>query len=267
MPGMVHATLRATLRSGVLLAGLLTVQSAGAEPGVPRLTYATYIGGLNVFDLGATLAISAQGYRLQMSYRLTGVVGAVVHGEGMTTVDGRFQAGAAVPRQLFSSGSFRGRPYVTQLDWQAGRPVITRSDPPEETEREPVPLEQQLHTIDALSALASLLNQVATTGRCDGALHTYDGRRLSEFAARTVGEESLPETDRSSFKGTALRCDFDGRMIGGFSLDSDKAEMQRIQHGSAWFARVVPGDPPVPVRITFGARSFGEATMYLTGQS
>ncbi len=248
------------------MAGFLLPQSGRAEPGVSRLSYATYIGGLNALDLDASIAISAQGYRLQMSYRLTGVVGAVVHGAGATTVDGRFQAGAAVPRQLFSTGHFRGRPYVMQLDWQGGRPVITRAEPPEETERDPVPLDQQVNTIDALSALASLLRQVATTGRCDGALHTYDGRRLSEFAARTVGEENLPETDRSTFKGMALRCDFEGRMIGGFSHDSDRAEMQRVQHGSAWFARLVPGEPPMPVRISFGARSFGEATMYLVGQ-
>ena len=263
MPGMDPLTLRVA----VLLTGLVAGPFAHAEPGLSRLSYATYIGGLNALDLDASVAISAQGYRLQMSYRLTGVVGAVVHGEGATTVDGRFQAGATVPRQLFSTGHFRGRPYVMQLDWQGGRPVITKMDPPEETEREPVPLAQQLHTIDALSALASLLHQVAMTGRCDGALQTYDGRRLSEFAARTVGEESLPETDRSTFKGTALRCDFDGRQIAGFQLDGDKAELQRLQHGSAWFARLVPGDPPMPVRITFGARSFGQATMYLIGQS
>ena len=254
------------LRLAMLVAGLLPAPLAQAEPGLTRLTYATYIGGLNALDLDASISISADSYRLKMAYRLTGVVGAIVHGEGATTVDGRFQGGGAVPRQLFSTGHFRGRPYVMQLDWQGGRPVITQMAPPEETERDAVPPEQQLHTVDALSALASLLHQVATTGRCDGELHTYDGRRLSEFAARTVGEESLPETDRSTFKGTALRCDFDGRQIAGFPRDGDKAELQRVQHGSAWFARVVPGDPPVPVRITFGARSFGEATMYLTGQ-
>ncbi len=253
-------------RLAVLVASLLPTGLLRAEPAPVQLSYATYIGGLNALDLDASIAISAQTYRLHVSYRLTGMVGAIVHGEGASTVDGRFQAGQAVPRSLFSTGHFRGRPYVVQLDWQGGRPMVTQMAPPEKTEREPVPEEQQLHTVDGLSALASLLHQVATTGRCDGALRTFDGRRLSEFVARTVGEETLPETDRSTFKGAALRCDFDGQQLAGFPLDGDRAEQQRVQHGSAWFASLNPGEPPVPVRISFGARSFGQATMFLTAR-
>lgn len=262
MPGMEHRT----LRRAALLAAVLLPQLATAEPGVSRLSYATYVGGLDALDLDASIAISAQAYKLQISYRLAGVVGTVVHGEGASTVDGRFQGGTILPRELVSSGHFRGRPYITQLDWQGGQPVITQMEPPDKVAREPVPPELQRQTVDSLSALAALLHQVADTGRCDGALHTFDGRRLSEFEAYTVGEESLPETSRSVFKGTALRCDFQGRQLAGFPVDADRESLGRPQRGSAWFARLAPGAAPVPVRITFDARSFGEATMYLTAQ-
>ncbi len=259
---MSHAILRHALLAAVLLS-----PAAKAEPDVPRLNYATYIGGLDALDLDASIAISPERYRLQVSYRLTGLVGAIVHGQGDSIVDGRFQDNTPVPRELFSAGQFRGRPYVMRVDWQEGRPVIMQQDPPDRIEREPVPLEQQLHTIDALSALAALLRQVAATGRCDGALHTFDGRRLSEFQAHTVGQESLPETSRSTFTGTALRCDFQGRQLGGFAVGEDQDRRGRIQHGSAWFAALAPGQPPVPVRIAFHAGGLGDATMYLTGQS
>lgn len=258
MPGMDRRTL-------CCLAVLLSPAPALAQAGATQLTYATYIAGLNMADVDASIALSPQGYRVQIAYRLTGVVGALVHGGGASAVDGRFQADSAVPREFVSTGQFRGRPYVMRMQWRGGQPTVLQLEPPDEDVREPVPAEQQAHTIDTLSAMASLLQKIGATGRCDGGLHTFDGRRLSELQARTVGEESLPETGRSSFKGTALRCDFEGRQLAGFLRDADQAALRRVQHGSAWFARVVPGGPVVPVRITFSAQSFGEATMYLAG--
>ena len=47
-------------------------------------------------------------------------------------------------------------------------------------------------------------------------MRTFDGRRAVEIQARTVGEELLEPTDRSSFGGKALHCDFSGRMVSGF---------------------------------------------------
>ena len=98
-------------------------------------------------------------------------------------------------------------------------------------------------------------------------MNTFDGRRLSSLEAHTVGEEVLPKTDRSSFEGPALRCDFEGRQLGGFVHDDDLNVLRRPQHGSAWFASLAPGAPPVPVRITFSTRILGAATMYLTGRN
>ncbi len=264
MPGMDHPALRRAFAAALLFA--LLCPALRAQPSPTRLSYATYIGGLNAVDIDASIAISPQRYRLQLSYRLTGLVGAIVHGDGATTVDGRFQGELPMPGDLLSTGHFRGRPYVMRLEWRDGTPVVTQLDPPDREEREPVPPEQQADTVDSLSAMAALLHQVASTGRCDGVRRTFDGRRLSELQARTVGEESLPQTSRSSFTGTALRCDFEGRQLAGFLRDADQAGPRRVQRGSAWFARLVPGGPPLPIRITFDARSFGEATMYLTAQ-
>ena len=155
---------------------------------------------------------------------------------------------------------------MTQIDWRNGSPVISQLIPPVEAERDPVPPEEQAHTIDSLSAMAVLLREVTQSGRCEGTMNTFDGRRLSALAAHTVGEEVLPPTDRSIFQGKALRCDFEGRQLGGFVHDTDIEELRRPQHGSAWFASLSPGAPPVPVRISFTVRRLGETTMYLTAQ-
>ena len=232
-----------------------------------QLRYSAYAAGFEAVAMQASIAIDQQSYRIQVSYRLTGLIGVVLHGESTTVVDGHFDGAAATPRYLVSTGQFRGISRVTQMIWRNGSPVVTQLVPPVETEREPVPPAEQAHTVDSLSAMAALLRQVATTGRCEGAMNTFDGRRLSAVAVHTVGEEVLPQTGRSSFHGPALRCDFEGRQLAGFVRDQDSAVVRAPQRGSAWFARLQPGQAPVPVRITFHSRQFGDATVYLTDES
>ena len=254
----------------VRLVAILSLMAAPAmaDPAPAlRLSYAAYADGLNVMDLQASMAISPESYRLQVSYHLSGVIGVFFNAESTTTVDGRFRDGTPEPRELFSAGRMRGQQRVTQIDWQNGNPIVSRLVPPIEAERDPVPTEDRVHTVDTLSAIASLLRQVASSGRCEGALNTFDGRRLSAIEAHTAGQDVLAPTGRSIFHGTALRCDFEGRQLAGFVHDADDSVLRRPQHGSAWFASLVPGGPPVPVRVTFENRTLGATTVYLTGQS
>ena len=172
-----------------------------------------------------------------------------------------------MPRQLVSTGQTNGKPRETQIQWSGEQPTVVKMQPPIEPEREPVPAAEQAHTIDSLSAMAVLLHRVWTTGRCEADVRTFDGRWMSSIAARTMGEEALEPTSRSSFSGTALRCDIEGRQLAGFWRDADEAALHKPHHASVWFARAAPGQPPVPVRITVETRGFGDATLYLTGES
>ena len=139
--------------------------------------------------------------------------------------------------------------------------------PPQEPEREPVPRALRLHTMDTLSALAQLMRKVELHHSCETTVRTYDGRRLVEVVARTVGIEQLAADSRSIYSGPALRCDFEGTRLAGFLLGEDNAAHRKPLHGSAWLAPTLPGAPPLPVRIGFQTNWFGWATMDLTAAS
>lgn len=226
--------------------------------------YAAYAAGLNVIVMDATFELTPALYRLQLDYRTTGTFGVFVRSQQSTIAQGSFAAGRAEPRRFASSGVLRGEQRKTEIDYQDGQPVVRQLVPPSDKEREAVAADQQRGTIDTLSAMAQLLGQVNRTGRCDGIVQTFDGRRLASLRSWTVGMAPIPASSVSSFSGPALHCDFEGRQLGGFMLDQDRATLQQPQRGSAWFAAVSPGGPMLPVRISFHTRWFGDATMYLT---
>jgi hypothetical protein len=250
----------------LLLVPVLLVPIPAPAQDAPELhaTYDIYAAGLHVAQVDVALGVGPSHYRLQLAYRTTGLVGFLHHGHQLNTVVGTWDAGKPQPRQFESIGVWGGDDKLTLIDYVHGEPLIRRLLPPRDQEREPVPLALQRNSVDSLSALALLIRRVDDTGRCDASVHTFDGHRASEITAHTVGEEILPPTDRSVFNGEALRCDFLGQMLAGFLYRDDTPSDRRPLHGSAWLATVVPGAPPVPVRLEFETRWFGYASMYLT---
>ena len=228
--------------------------------------YEAYAAGVPVLDLHARFDVQQDRYSVALDSRTVGAFSLVMRSQQHSAVEGRFVGARPVPSRFTSSGVLRGGPRVTEIDYQAGQPVVRQLVPPNEAEREPVAPAQQANTVDTLSAAAELIHQVNATGRCEGQVHTFDGRRLSVLEARTSGEQVLEPTGRSSFAGKTLRCEFVGRQLGGFILDEDKDRLSRPQQGTAWFAAVEPGGPMIPVRIAFRTRWFGDATMYLVGK-
>lgn len=255
------------MRKGVpaaLLVGLLIASPArAARQGEVHASYSTYAVGLHVAAVKAGFGLGPWSYQVQLAYHTTGLVGFFYRGHQINTVRGSWQDDQPAPREFFGDGVWRGLHRITLIDYDQGQPMVRDLQPPNEAERQPVPPDLRANTVDTLSALAELMRHVADTGRCETTVRTYDGRRVTEVAAHTVGTETLAPTDRSVFSGPALRCDFAGRMLAGFLLGDYDEQHRQPLHGSAWLAAVLPGEPPLPVRMVFETRWFGNATMYL----
>jgi hypothetical protein len=232
--------------------------------GALRATYETYAAGMHVAGVETGLNFGRWTYQLDLSYHTTGMVGIFFRGHQFAVVDGSWHGLRAEPSHFVGEGFWRGIDRQADIEYKDGTPIIRQLVPPNDTEREPVPNALQTNTIDTLSALAELIRVVDATGRCETAVRTYDGRRAVALEAHTVAEEVLEPTDRSSFAGNTLRCDFSGRMLAGFLLGDDRERDSKPMHGSAWLAPVVAGGLRLPVRMAFETRWFGEATMYLT---
>jgi hypothetical protein len=229
-----------------------------------RLSYDTYAAGFEVMQLTAYFGLGPWDYQVDIDYHTTGLVGFLYRGQQVNKVRGTWQGDHAVPVEFTGVGTWRGQQRRTLIEYEHGEPEVRELVPPQHSEREPVPRNLQLHTMDTLSALAELMRRVERNHSCETSVHTNDGRRLLEVSARTGGNEMLEPTSRSAFSGPVLRCDFEGHELAGFLLGDNDAEHRRPLHGSAWLAALRPEGPVLPVRIAFQTRWFGPATMYLT---
>ena len=249
------------LRCG--LAALLLTPGVARADAPQHLHYVAYSTGFRVLDVVADVDLGRQGYSVSLSVHTVGLYGAMVRGATETSVRGRWSGSAALPAAYDSHGFWHGEQIHVAISYADGQPTITTLLPANTGEREAVPVALWANTIDNLSAMAALLHNVATSGRCEGQSRVFDGRRLSEIAATTVGTEVLPETDRSVFHGPALRCNFSGTLLAGFKYEDNRARAARPQRGVAWFAPLQPGEPPVPTRVRFATPFFGDAVLYL----
>ena len=245
------------------LAVLAVSANAHAAPtGSFSVDYQGLSHGLLVLRLQGELSLTASSYSGRLAYHTAGMIGWMVRNEDESQVTGTFAGSTALPQRFDSVGNLRGTPRTTRIHYLGGNPVIEVRTPPVEQERTPVPDAETTHTIDTLSAIALLIHQVGDTGRCEGHVRIFDGRRLTALTATTVGTEPLPKIQRSSYAGPALRCDFAGNQLAGFKKDESEAEQRRTKHGSAWLAQAIPGGPLVPVKVIFENKLLGQVTLY-----
>jgi Protein of unknown function (DUF3108) len=255
----------AVLAQSMLPCAAFAQTTPSRTPLALHASYETYAAGLHVAEVESGFSFGPWNYQMNLGYRTTGMIGFFFGGHQFDSVSGSWQGERAEPSLFLGQGAWRGAVRLTEIAYRRGQPAIRQLVPPNADEREAVPDSLQANTIDTLSALAELIHVVQDTGRCETTVRTYDGRRAVEIEAHTVGEEMLAPTARSSFAGKALRCDFSGRMLAGFKFGDDRERDSKPMHGSAWLSQVVAGAPPLPVRLAFETRWFGDAIMYLTG--
>jgi hypothetical protein len=253
-----------TLIAAAALAALAPAVRA-AEP--PLLaSYTAYFSGFSVVTLDAALRLEAERYRLAALMRTTGILAAFLRGEQTAEVEGVVQPGSGVglaPARYAMEGRWRDRLRRIAMRWPGGEPEVLALIPANTEEREPVPVELQRGTIDTLTAIVSLLRRVTETGRCEGEAALFDGRRRTDVAAHTQGEETLHAHRWGIFAGPALRCTVEGRQVAGFWSGQNRDEAGTPRSATAWLARPEPGMPLIPVRIE-AETGWGPVYIHLT---
>jgi hypothetical protein len=239
--------------------------------------------------LGTTAASAAEFDRIEMRIEMFGLAGAHVATNRTVveeaadryaiTTDAESRGIAAVLVPLTSHSEVRGRlgsdavrPLAyrgevhrngvdtsSRVDYAANGTVTGDSTPPG---RPPMPVTPALMrgTVDQLTAFFMIERQLASRGSCAGVVAVFDGRRRYNLHFTDAAPETIPAAGAGNFTGATQACAMRREAIAGFVDENGLSE--GAYAGKLWYARLLPGDLMIPVRMEFSTE-FGAVTGHL----
>ena len=199
--------------------------------------------GINVLTLRTLTEESAERYAITVDYRTHGMASLFVDLATHAQVQGRVVAGTADPEWFRDDTRRNGAERHNRVDYRPDGTVIGSSTAPLP---KPVTPQAAQGTIDNLTAYFRLQRQLARTGSCRLSARVYDGRHGYDLSFSDAGHQALTPRGGQKFAGNAIACRMTRRDWPAFP---DPEKDDETPRGTIWYARLIPGDILVPVRM------------------
>lgn len=252
---------RARLLRGLWMAAALLVPASSMAAMPPLvLQYDVYTAGLPALSLRLDIHLSDDRYRIVADMETRGLAGFLFAWRYRGVAEGRIEQGSLRPAQYHAISDTGGTVKVATLAYAPDGGVLATAEPAKEERRDPVPAELTRGSVDILTAVLSVTRTMDRTGRCDGSVPVYDGRRRYDLVFADGG------ADRASAMAVSAvrRCQATMRRLAGFLRtlspwdDGDEARAAAIS-----VATLRDDLPALPVRLDL-ATPVGMARAELT---
>ncbi len=239
----------------LLLAGSSLAQPA-SQPERISMRFEGY-GPADIHVLTSRTEIDKGGdrYAIVSDLASRGIASIVVSLTGHAEVRGRINAGMPHPELYHEERRRNGAERRSRVDYGGDGAVSGSSTPPPP---DPVPAAAMRSTVDNLTAYFLLERQLLRNGRCALTVPVFDGRHRYDLHFADAGRPVLSPADGQQFSGATIACRMTRAEIAGFKSE----ETEGVQSGTIWYARLLPGDLMLPVRMQL-VTEIGEIDAYL----
>ncbi len=238
--------------SAGLVALLLANSAAVAEQKAVELDYQIWTGGLQAMNLETKMFRGQERYQVDVTVESVGMLGRFFPFKLSARSQGMSQFGnlnELQPDQYDVRSTWRDQDRLVAIRYEdAAKPKIEVLPPAEDDDRDPVPMDQIVGTVDPVSAALALIEQTAAQGRCQGEVPVFDGRRRYNMVVRHIGPAVVSPSDYSPYAGDAVECRAGVKRIGGF-WNSSKADEHKYNEVRIFLAPILEDVPPVPIRL------------------
>jgi hypothetical protein len=214
------------------------------------------LAGLHVLTLKSNIDEDANRYAIRVDYATSGVAGMFVDVKTHAQVRGRLNQTAAQPEAFRKDTRRNGEDRHNQVDYRPDGALEASSTP---ASPEPMPAAAARGTVDNLTAYFLLERQLARTGSCVLAVPVFDGRYRYDLYFSDSGMKTLPSSGGQKFEGATKACRMTRHNI---ASGSDPEQDEGARQGTIWYAKLIPGDLMVPVRMELETQ-IGGVTAYL----
>jgi hypothetical protein len=219
--------------------------SGPAEADAIRTRFEVFgFAGVEVLTLHSRTEESGGGYAITVDYATEGIASVFVNLASHAQVRGR-RAGVTAQPEWFDKETRRnGEDRVNRVVYRRDGTADGSSTP---ALPDPVTPAETRGTVDNLTAYFRLQLQLARTGRCAVTDRVFDGRYRYDLIFTDAGRQKLTPSGGQNFTGEAIGCHMKRRSLGQGIPEAERDEGARS--GTIWYARLVPGDLLVPVRM------------------
>ncbi len=198
--------------------------------------------GIRVLTLRSRTEENGERYAVSVDYATEGMASVFVNLTTHAEVRGRL-ASPPQPDSFRADSRRNGVERHNRVDYRPDGTVIGASTPPLPN---PVTPAQARGTVDNLTAYFRLERQLARTGRCALSERVFDGRHGYDLEFSDAGRAALTPEGGQNFAGSVIACHMVRRNWPGFP---DPERNEGARSGTIWYARLLPGDLMVPVRM------------------
>jgi hypothetical protein len=258
------------MRSRSRLAALsLALGLAAAPAGAATFSadYGIYLAGLTIGQADVASTIDGERYKLDVSAKLTGLVGVFVNGRGVATSTGAVANGRVVPATFAVTSRNSSESRTVRMGLQSGNVAAVDVTPPIEPHPDRVPVADghRRGVVDPVSALIMPMTaaEALDPAQCNRTIPVFDG--ASRFNV-VLSHEGRRTVDKAGYKGDVLVCRARWVPISGHRPSRAAVKfMAENQNMSVWLAPLDGTRVLAPLRIaveTMVGMSVIEATRW-----
>lgn len=237
--------MRSKAAGAVAVVALLWAATARADE--LALRYEVYGGGFHLLGFDMAIVQQPDAYRITTRFATRGLLDTIVGFALRADSAGRVEQGQLQPVEYASASKFRSKLRNIHVAYGPDGQVRAEMTPPDKDKRTKVAPEQMVGTVDALTSTLIVGRALQQGGACNQVVPVFDGRRRYDLRYEDRGIQELKRSSYSAFAGPARACRVKQHRIAGFSTDPTDGE--KADEASIWIADVLPGAPPMPVRI------------------
>lgn len=253
----------------VILLAIAGPRPAASAEGV-ALGYEGYLGGLHLMSAEVEMARNEKAYRMVTNAEGRGLLGWVLDWRSTAVTEGVVGEDGVLRPLRHRRDMIRGdRPAkIMQIEYRDdGVPLVARLR--EGGEAKFAEAQTRKGTIDPMSAVTVIVDQMAAGQVCTGKFQVFDGKLRYDATAKMGDPRRLEASSYMMYGGIAERCDLILKAIDGF--DDEEVKGSPRERGSPgddtmvltlYFAAPAEGLPSVPV-LASADSDYGGLRIYL----
>ena len=267
--------IRQTIITGLVMAVFVILLAiAGPRPAASAegvaLSYEGYLGGLHLMTAEVEMARNEKSYRMVTNAEGRGLLGWVLDWRSKAVTEGVIGEDGALRPIRHRRDMIRGdKPAkIMQIEYRDdGVPLVARLREGDEAKFSEA--QDRRGTIDPMSAVTAIIDQMAAGQACTGEFQVFDGSLRYDASAKTGEARRLKASSYMMYGGRAERCDLTLKAIDGF--DDEEIKGNPRDRGSPaddtmvltlYFAAPADGLPSVPVMASADS-DYGGLRIYL----